>query len=265
MVVFAFQHHRASLLLYLDQGTCMYNFLAIWICRGVDFEVTQTQICRKYLLVQLLTQAALLLRKMRFEIGKDRSDNHLYLLMSDVWIWTPSSQQEPFAWTSSEKTFCTSCVSCMFQASLHRRAWKSAIVLLYRIHNLRTNIPCRIPLMLLLSGTSQQYDAKIEKQLQRRFPPVLSWNFPRQISTVPDHIINTALCMSLLFSNLSSVGMSQEFRPAFQLLQTNSTTTKTLSSRPICYCHHAVPLHLHSVEQPKRWVYSVLATIRTHC
>lgn len=128
-----------------------------------------------------------------------------FFLSKGVYTWTPSSWHELLVWTSTEKQFRTSSVSCMLRASPNLTAWKSFIVLMYHEHGVRTDILCRTLLMSFPSGLSQQYYVTIEKQLTFRFNPVLQGNIRKQTSSILDNFTDTAPCRTLIFSTLQSV------------------------------------------------------------
>lgn len=142
-------------------------------------------------------------------------------------------------------------------------AWKPVIERMHWIHDLRTDILCRITLLSLLSGMSQQCDTRIGKQWTRRFHPVLPGNQWRKILSILDNIIVTVLRRTLTLNCLLSVENVTGIQLALQLQQPKSTHTKTLSSPPICYYQLAVPLHIQTWEIPPSCVRSWLATAYT--
>lgn len=78
-------------------------------------------------------------------------------------------------------------------------------MLIYKIYGLVTDIPCHILFRSFSFGTSQQYVARIGKQLTCRFLPVLPRKPSRKIFSISVHTMDMALCRTLIFSALSTV------------------------------------------------------------
>lgn len=112
---------------------------------------------------------------------------------------------------------------------------------------------------------SQQYDAKIGKQLTGKFHQLLSLNPSYQIFSFSNRGIDMASYRSLVLGVIHEWRMSQDSSLALQLLATKSTYSKTVLSQPNrCYIF-AVPLPIQRREIPAMFVRSVLASTFMNC
>lgn len=143
---------------------------------------------------------------------------------------------------------------------------KPAIVLMYQILDLCTDIPCQILVMSFSSRMSQQWKVRIAEQLTRTFQPVLPKNLQGHIFSNLDSTIGISGCKTLFVSYRALVE------------DINGTPTRTFIAEDEKY-----PLNVSSIsawslllasfstahsnrkKMPPRLVRSVLVTTCTHC
>lgn len=120
------------------------------------------------------------------------------------------------AGTACLSQFKTTCsiftVSWIFCISSRQINWKSTMVLKHWIHGLRSEVLSGVPLICFPFKISQQYNARIRKQLTHRFRPGLPENTWNKSSIISDNIICMALCRKLIFSYLPPVHYFIGFR-----------------------------------------------------